>query len=213
MIDIIMSDSRDIPYEDTNYNATIQIVSNGTPSSEGTQVIVTTSSIKCSKVSIKKYGDSTYYKVEIPSGIVISSDEPVLLIVEKEDDYQLRINEKITNNIVAAETSKYKWFRWQVTQPGTIGHIVMPSTWSQSIPGLDSFRYIGERTTTIPTFGERTTTIPTLGYASTMISGMISTSDLVSYTNTMSINGDMDGDYIINPGLSTYIQGEDDGKN
>ena len=174
MIDIIISDSRDIPYEDTNYNATIQIVINGTSSSEGTQVIVTTSSIKCSKVSIKKYGDSTYYKVEIPSGIVISSDEPVLLIVEKEDDYQLRINEKITNNIVAAETSKYKWFRWQVTQPGTIGHIVMPSTWGQSIPGLDSFRYIGERTTTIPT----------LGYASTMISGMISTSDLVSYTNT-----------------------------
>ena len=29
----------------------------------------------------------------------------------------------------------------------------------------------------------------------------------------MSINGDMNGDYIINPRLSTYIQGEDDGKN
>lgn len=104
---IINSSSLDVPYEDTNYSCEIVVMSKP----PGKQA----STIHCSKVMTKKYKDMTYFKVEIPAGVSINSEEEVQINIQRDDSHRLIIQTKIRNNIVAIETVYIKWIAW-ITQ-------------------------------------------------------------------------------------------------
>jgi len=110
-MDIINSSSLDVPYEDTNYSCEIIIMAK-TPGKQG-------STIQCSKVMTKKYKDMTYFKVEIPAGVSINSEEEIQINIQRDDNHRLTIQTKIRNNIVAIETVNIKWVMWTIQGIGT----------------------------------------------------------------------------------------------
>ena len=215
MIDFMNTNSTDIPYEDTTYKAHFNLSYYGTSSTEGTHAIVTHSVINCNKVLLKRYGDTTYYKVEIQNGVVITSEEPIELVIEREDGYQLVIKEKITSNIVSAETVKYKWFKWDLTK--------------QDINGLGDairdipFTYPGIQLYTQPVRYAIGNPITTTGISYPMATGSLngtftmtsgSMVDFIDFANAVtstniSLRTDADGDTSI---IGT-IMGVDYGKN
>jgi hypothetical protein len=101
MMDIFTNSSIDIPYEDTNYI--------GSLASSGI-------SIKCIKILTKKYEDSTYFKLGLPLGAVITTDDNILLTINRDDFFRFTETVKITNNIIRIKTTEIKWVNPETTK-------------------------------------------------------------------------------------------------
>ncbi|HLD91316.1 MAG TPA: hypothetical protein VI911_09925 [Patescibacteria group bacterium] len=107
-MDIIQSSSLDVPYDNTIYRATIKI--HGAPFNDETRIV-------CTKVMTKKYEDRTYFKVDLPAEMNISSEQDIDLIIYRDDGYHATIKTKIRNNIVAVETNNLSWYKLTSVTP------------------------------------------------------------------------------------------------
>lgn len=100
-IDIIQTTSADIPYEKIVItSANIQLPS---------LLVGTTNIIECTKVYTKKFKSMTYFKLEFPCELKVSSEKELTFGITRPDNHCMCIITKITNNIIEFETEQIEW--------------------------------------------------------------------------------------------------------
>jgi len=118
-VDIIQDTSMDVEYTETNYRGQVT-----NPFADHNKVF----NISTNKIYEKKFKDITYLKLELPFLLSITTTEKVLVLLTRNDYFQLRILTSITNNILFFKTNDIQWSKWVSNKPRDLNYTINSDT-------------------------------------------------------------------------------------
>ena len=154
-MDILSSNSLDVPYEDTTYKAVITDPKAAVNSTERTVIY-------CEKVQTKRYEELTYFKFILPMGIQITSEQDVYITVTREDNYCLTFQVPIKSNIIRGETTIIKWYKQESASP-SLNDYARETMSSPELALLEQLRRLGANPNYPPVLWAPATTSRTIG--------------------------------------------------